>query len=148
MSTNETDRASTTQPAPEAQHDEQHQPGEINGRHDGLRPFVYGGVPVCDRAKLATADRGASSLIDALWASEEVMALNAELGLTMEQLVRLVRAISPQPAQAVPLSDEQINANFQWGCGQSFREFARAIERACAEAWGVKLAGGGEQNHD
>ena len=29
-----------------------------------------------------------------------------------------------------PLTDEQINTLFQWGCGQSFRDFARAIERA------------------
>ena len=29
-----------------------------------------------------------------------------------------------------PLTEEQINALFQWGCGQIFRDFARAIERA------------------
>lgn len=36
--------------------------------------------------------------------------------------------IHPQPRH--PLTDEQINTLFQWGCGQSFRDFARAIERA------------------
>jgi len=35
----------------------------------------------------------------------------------------------PQPPRQ-PLTDEQINTLFQWGCGQSFRDFARAIEAA------------------
>lgn len=40
------------------------------------------------------------------------------------------RLFAAPPATRHPLMDEQINALFQWGSGQSFRDFARAIERA------------------
>lgn len=55
-------------------------------------------------------------------------------------------ALAPQPAQAVPLSDEQVDklAHDLW-MSESYlpvRTFARVIERT--HGIGVKLAGGGE----
>ena len=41
---------------------------------------------------LAHIQRGAVPSADQLWNNDEVMALNAELGLTMNQIERLVRA--------------------------------------------------------
>ena len=43
-------------------------------------------------ALLAHIQRGAVPSADQLWNNDEVMALNAELGLTMNQIERLVRA--------------------------------------------------------
>lgn len=68
--------------------------GETNGRNDGLRSALHGRVSLGDRAY--------GALVDGLFASDDVMSLNAELGLTMDQLVRLVQAthaaLASQPA--------------------------------------------------
>lgn len=64
---------------------------------------------------------------------------------------------APQPAERVPLTDEYIDdlaepfiselGGHHWYSGESgirdHIEYARAIERKCAEAWGVKLEGQG-----
>lgn len=63
------------------------------GRYDGLRPCVHGCMAVGSDACRAVVGGELPSLADRLWASEEVMSLNAELGLTMDQLARLARAI-------------------------------------------------------
>lgn len=63
------------------------------GRHDRLRLGVHGSVAVGGDSRRAVAGGELPSLADRLWASEEVMGLNAELGLTMDQLARLSRAI-------------------------------------------------------
>lgn len=83
--------------------------GDTNGRCDGLRPAVHGG--------LALGGYTHGALADLLWASPDVMGLNAELGLTMDQLVRLAGALSkafpdvqpkntPLAAQAAPAVPE------------------------------------------
>lgn len=64
-----------------------------SGRHDGLRPAVHGSLDVGSDTGRAVASGELPSLADRLWNSEEVMSLNAEMGLTMDQLVRLARAI-------------------------------------------------------
>ena len=64
-------------PAPET--------GDTNGRRDGLRSAVHGRVPVGGHTP--------GALADLLWASPDVMGLNAELGLTMDQLVQLTQAV-------------------------------------------------------
>lgn len=46
-----------------------------------------------ERCAALARDRRFAGLADRLWQSEEVMSLNAELGLTMDQLVRLAKAI-------------------------------------------------------
>lgn len=59
--------------------------GDINGRHDEIRPALHG------RGAVGCYTPGA--LADLLWASPDVMGLNAELGLTMDQLVRLAQTV-------------------------------------------------------
>jgi hypothetical protein len=44
---------------------------------------------------------------DQLWNNSALMALNAEMGLTMDQLVKLASALS-KPAKLEPLTDERI----------------------------------------
>lgn len=73
--------------------------GDTNGRHDGLRPDLHGRVPLGGHTP--------GALADLLWASDDVMALNAELGLTMDRLVQFAQAVlaaeKAQPAgEAVP----------------------------------------------
>lgn len=83
--------------------------GETNGRNDGLRSALHGRVYLGDRAY--------GALVDSLFASDDVMSLNAELGLTMDQLVRLVQAthaaLASQPAARVALTDEQIEDAYE-----------------------------------
>lgn len=47
-----------------------------------------------------------------IWKSDEVMAVNAELGLTMEQLIRLgealLDAIAPHPEASTPPAAPQL----------------------------------------
>lgn len=64
--------------------------GDTNGRRNELRPAVHG--------RVAVGDYTSGALADLLWASPDVMSLNAELGLTMDQLVKLAQALS----KAVP----------------------------------------------
>ena len=66
-----------------------------DGRDVELRSSVHGAIPVGLHAHLPLAGGEPTSLTDRLWNSPEVMSLNAELGLTMEQLVRLARAVQP-----------------------------------------------------
>lgn len=91
-----------------------HATGDTNERrHDGLRPALHGIV--------ALGGCTSGALADLLWASPNVMGLNAELGLTMDQLVRLARTVltaaqapaagepaTQQPAERVPLTDAEI----------------------------------------
>ena len=76
--------------------------GEINGRHDRIRPAVHG--------RVALGGYTPGALADLLFASDDVMSLNAKLDLTMDQLVPLAQAvlsaISIHPAKAAP-SDPQ-----------------------------------------
>lgn len=112
-------RATTCRPCAEAMHAQQAAPseqpaqdgraafesdkGETNGRNDGLRSALHGRVSLGDRAY--------GALVDGLFASDDVMSLNAELGLTMDQLVRLVQAthaaLASQPAARVALTDQE-----------------------------------------
>lgn len=64
-----------------------------HGRLDEFRPAVRGGMVVGGDAGRPVAGSELSSVADKLWASEAVMSLNAELGLTLDQLVRLAKAI-------------------------------------------------------
>lgn len=64
-----------------------------NGRSLGIRHDLHGAVPVGVRADSTVAGGEIPSLTERLWNSDEVMSLNAELGLTMDQLVRLARVI-------------------------------------------------------
>lgn len=77
------------------------------GRRDEFRPAVHGGVSVGVYANNAVACGGVSSLTDSLWNSIEVMSVNAELGLTMDQLVRLSRAIISATPPTAPDQDAQ-----------------------------------------
>lgn len=76
-----------------AQKDLSEKRGVSDGRCDGLRPVLHGSVAVGGDPYRHVAGGEISSLTDRLWDSEEVMSLNAELGLTLDQLVRLGRAI-------------------------------------------------------
>ncbi len=71
-----------------------------SGRYDGQRPAVHGDLLLRDRSSAALAGSAGASIADVLWNSEAVMGLNAELGLTMDQLVRLARAALAAPAPA------------------------------------------------
>ena len=59
--------------------------GEINGRHYGIRPAVHG--------RVALGGYTPGALADLLFASDDVMSLNAKLDLTMDQLVPLAQAV-------------------------------------------------------
>lgn len=128
--------------------------GEINGRHDGIRPAVHG------RVVLGGCAPGA--LADLLFASDDVMSLNAKLGLTMDQLVPLAQAvlsaISIHPTPAAPvqqvgeLTAEQRDAQeapFEawWDKhGQFQRAGGGAYEKTFAwHAWCAALAARGEK---
>lgn len=79
--------------------------GSEIGRPDELRFGLHGDLLLRDRSAAAVAGFAGASLVDALWNSDEVMALNAELGLTMDQLVRLSRAMlaTSQPLGMIEL---------------------------------------------
>lgn len=84
---NETPTTQAPAPAPAT--------GDTNGRRVGLRPAVHG------RVLVGSYTPGA--LADLLFASRDVMSLNAEMGLTMDQLLRLTQAVLtavPSPAVA------------------------------------------------
>jgi hypothetical protein len=71
------------------------------GRVDELRCGVHGDLLLRSRSTAALVGVSGASLVDALWESEAVMSLNAELGLTMDQLVRLAKSmLTAAPAQA------------------------------------------------
>lgn len=72
--------------------------GDTNGRDDGLRSALH------DRVSLGYGTAGA--LADRLFASDDVMGLNAELGLSMDQLVRLVQATHSALAQQSAPSEQ------------------------------------------
>lgn len=87
--------------------------GDTNGRHDGLRPDLHGRVPLGGHTP--------GDLADLLWASDDVMALNAEMGLPMDRLVQFAQAVlaaeKAEPAgEAVPVawrSKEIVNGEFE-----------------------------------
>ena len=64
-----------------------------NGRRNEFRSDVHGGVAVGGDPDSTLDCFDASSLSDTLWRSDEVMSLNAELGLSIDQLVQLTHAI-------------------------------------------------------
>lgn len=59
--------------------------GDTNGRRDELRSAVHG--------RVAVGSHTPGALADLLWASHDLMSLNAELVLSMDQLVQLTQAV-------------------------------------------------------
>jgi len=75
--------------------------------------------------------------------------LAAQVALALDVDIAIAAAdqwLAGQPAVVQPLTDEQIAVAFGWkpGYGSMLltveRETGRAIQRACADAWGVTLA--------
>jgi hypothetical protein len=83
-----------------------------------LRSDLRGSVPVGIRTDRAMASDQIPSLTDKLWASNEVMSVNAELGLTIDQLVRLSRAVlkatQPEPQGERAQLIERLTASADW----------------------------------
>ena len=90
--------------------------GETNGRHDGLRRDLHGG--------LALGGYTLGALADLLFASDDVMSLNAELDLTMDQLVQLAQAVlstlsaRPEPSDAAAPTYSSTQATNCASCGE------------------------------
>lgn len=93
-----------------AQQAEANQSGGSNGRHDGLRSTLHGCVSVGSYTP--------GALADLLFASNEVMALNAQLGLTMDQIVPFAQAVLAAAgaalAQRQPLTEVARMRIGQW----------------------------------
>lgn len=88
---------------------------------------------------------------------QETVELNEAMHKLADDVIAAVLPTAKQPAQAVPLTIPAIcdlvgEADLDWQKGwpadpcevNRFLRLGRLVERACAEAWGVKLAGGGE----
>lgn len=76
-------------------------------------------------------------LIDSLWNSEEVMALNAELGLTMDQLIKLAKVI--QPFMIPPLTEVYAVTNSTSNLLFESKESAQNFAASCGVAAGLEV---------
>jgi hypothetical protein len=78
--------------------------GESDGRNDKQRPALGTNLPLGVSADISVACSSYSSLpslTDLLWGSDDVMALNAELGLTMDQLSRIANVVLQSHREAL-----------------------------------------------
>lgn len=99
-----------------------------DGRHEQLRFDVHGGVPVGASSDGTLSAKQVSSLTDKLWNSAEVMSLNAELGLTMDQLVSLVNAVLPLTTAAQPTAPAGGVTDEQWRASKYGQEAAKLAD--------------------
>lgn len=106
--------------------------GDTNGRRDGLRSAVHG--------RVAVGGYTPGALADLLWASPDVMSLNAELGLSMDQLAQLTQAVlTAVPCAAVVDGEPAAWIRWEWNrSGGKSLEFFKPDELSLAdEARGV-----------
>jgi hypothetical protein len=95
------------------------------------------------RAALAAQGVPADSEIDALWEKAATVGIgNMATYLQAREFAKLLLASAPpQAQQAAPLTNERLNELRAVYMHDKSSPFARMVEAACAEAWGVKLAG-------
>ncbi len=94
-----------SKPEPQAQAGEPgNNKGKSNGRNDKQGPALGANLPLGgspDASVACSTYSSLSSLTDVLWGSDDVMALNAELGLTMDQLVRIANVVLQSHREAM-----------------------------------------------
>lgn len=113
---------------------EANQSGDTNGRHDGLRPDLHGRVPLGGHTP--------GALADLLFASDDVMALNAELGLTMDRLVQFAQAVLAA-AKAEPAGEAQDAARYRW-----LAAHCRSTPEHWGGRWSIVIEGPAPERQD